>query len=47
MIENWFDGWLDIEVIEKKEENEICNNDNDLFHTDRADSNDTSTLQYI
>ena len=47
MIESWFDDWLDIDVIEKKEENEICNNDNGLFDTDKADSNDTSTLQYI
>ena len=23
MIESWFEDWLDIEVIDKKEENEI------------------------
>ena len=26
MIESWFEDWLDIEVIDKKEENEIYNN---------------------
>ena len=44
MIESWFDDWLDIDIIEKKEENEICNNDNGLFDTDKADINNTSAL---
>ena len=44
MIESWFDDWLDIEVIDKKEENEIYNNDNGLSVTDKANNNDTSIL---
>jgi len=44
MIENWFDDWLDIDIIEKRKENEICNNDNGLLDTDKADIDNTSAL---
>ena len=44
MIENWFDDWLDIDIIEKRKENEICNNDNGLPVADKANNNDTSIL---
>ena len=44
MIDSWFDDWLDIDVIDKKEENEIYNNDNGLSVTDKANNNDTSIL---
>ena len=47
MIYSWFEDWLDVEVIDKKEENEIHNNDNGLFDTDKASNNDTGTLRYI
>ena len=47
MIESWFDGWLDIEVIDKKEENEIHNNDNGLLDADKANNNDTGVLYHI
>ena len=47
MIENWFEYWLDIDIVEKREENEIYHNDNGLSYTDKADNNDTSTLQYM
>ena len=37
MIESWFDGWLDIEVIDKKEQDNETINSNDL-----PDASDTS-----
>ena len=47
MIENWFEDWLDIEVVNKKEENEIHNNDNGLSDTDNTSDNSTGVLRYI
>ena len=47
MIDVWFEDWLDIEVIDKKEENEIHNNDNGLLDADKANNNDTGVLRYI
>ena len=44
MIDNWFEDWLDVDIIEKKEENEIHNNDICLVDADRANNNDTSAL---
>ena len=44
MIESWFEDWLDVEVIDKKEENEIHHNDNGLSYTDKAYNNNPSTL---
>jgi len=47
MIDVWFEDWLDIEVFDKKEENEIHNNDNGLPYTDKANNNDTGLLHHI
>jgi hypothetical protein len=47
MIDVWFEDWLDIEVIDKKEENEIHNNDNGLSDTNKANNNDTGVLHHI
>ena len=47
MIVVWFEDWLDIEVIDKKEENEIHNNDNGLSDTNKANNNDTGVLHHI
>jgi hypothetical protein len=40
MIESWFDGWLDIEVIDKKEQDNETINSNDL--PDTCDTSDNS-----
>ena len=47
MIDVCFQNWLDIEVIDKKEENEIHNNDNGLLDADKANNNDTGVLHHI
>ena len=47
MIDSWFEDWLDIEVIDKKEQdNEIVNN-NDLPDACNASDNSTGVLQHI
>ena len=47
MIDSWFEDWLDIEVIDKKEQdNEIVNN-NDLPDTCNTSDNSTGVLQHI
>ena len=47
MIDVWFEDWLDIEVIDKKEENEIHNNDNGFLDADKTNNNDTGVLHHI
>ena len=47
MIESWFDGWLDIEVIDKKEQDNETINSNDLSDTDNTSDNSTGVLQHI
>ena len=42
MIESWFDGWLDIEVIDKKEQDNETINSNDL--TDSRDTRNNSAV---
>jgi len=44
MIESWFEDWLDIEVIDKKEQNNETINSNDLPDTVNASDNSTSVL---
>jgi hypothetical protein len=44
MIDDWFEDWLDIDVISKKEENNEIFNDNDLSDTGNANSDSTSVL---
>ena len=47
MIESWFDDWLDIEVIDKKEQDNETINSNDLSDTDNTSDNSTGVLRYI
>ena len=42
MIESWFDDWLDIEVIDKKEQNNETINSNDL--SDTCDTSNNSAV---
>ena len=42
MIESWFDGWLDIEVIDKKEQDNETINSNDL--PDTCDTSNNSAV---
>ena len=44
MIDNWFEDWLDIEVIDKKEQDNETINSNDLSDTGNASDNSTSVL---
>ena len=44
MIESWFDGWLDIEVIDKKEQDNETINSNDLPDTRDTSNNSTVVL---
>ena len=44
MIESWFDGWLDIEVIDKKEQDNETINSNDLPDTCNTSDNSTAVL---
>ena len=47
MIYSWFEDWLDIEVFDKKEQdNEIVNN-NDLPDACNTSDNSTAVLQHI
>jgi hypothetical protein len=47
MTYNWFEDWLDIEVIDKKEQdNEIINN-NGLSDTSNTSDNSAGVLQHI
>ena len=42
MIDNWFEGWLDIDVIDKKEQdNEVINSDD---FPDACDTSDNSAV---
>ena len=47
MIESWFEDWLDIEVIDKKEQDNETINSNDLSDTDNTSDNSTGVLRYI
>ena len=44
MIESWFEDWLDIEVIDKKEQNNETINSNDLSDTCDTSDNGASVL---
>ena len=47
MIDVWFEDWLDIEVFDKKEEDNETINSNDLSDTDNTSDNSTGVLRYI
>jgi len=47
MIDVWFEDWLDIEVIDKKEQDNETINSNDLSDTDNTSDNSTGVLRYI
>ena len=47
MIDDWFEDWLDIEVIDKKEQDNETINSNDLSDTDNTSDNSTGVLRYI
>jgi len=44
MIESWFEDWLDIEVIDKKERDNETIDSNDLPDTSNASDNSASVL---
>ena len=44
MIESWFEDWLDIEVIDKKEQDNETINSNDLPDTRNAGDNSACVL---
>ena len=44
MIESWFDGWLDIEVIDKKEQDNETINSNDFPDTGNRRDNSAVVL---
>jgi len=47
VIDVWFEDWLDIEVIDKKEQDNETINSNDLSDTDNTSDNSTGVLRYI
>ena len=47
MIESWFEDWLDIEVIDKKEQDNETINSNDLPDACNASDNSTGVLRHI
>ena len=47
MIDVWYEDWLDIEVIDKKEQDNETINSNDLSDTDNTSDNSTGVLRYI
>jgi len=47
MIDIWFEDWLDIEVIDKKEQDNETINGNDLPDTCNTSDNSTCVLRYI
>ena len=47
MIENWFEDWLDIEIIDKKEQDNETINGNDMLDTSNASNNSTGVLHCI
>ena len=44
MIESWFEDWLDIEVIDKKEQDNETINSNDLSDTCDTSNNSAGVL---
>ena len=44
MIESWFEDWLDIEVIDKKEQDNETINSNDFPDTSDRRDNSTAVL---